>query len=244
MHRTSLRCPPSQRDSASTRTPAAMLITSFPPISIVDAHAGGDADHEFSTNFPGYAFDARFQVRRLHGENQTLRFARASVGRGARVHRMVGGKPLTRRGQDLNDADRAAGVSLGDQAADQRARHIAAAEKGDFHAGLSSRLRAPKIAVPMRTMVAPAAMASSMSSDMPIDRVSKPNRAASSSYKRRIFAKSPAAPGAGIAMRPRRRRRGRRAIAAASSVTSFTATPLLLASPEMFTSIRTLSGGS
>src|SRR5689334_3855052 len=117
-----------------------------------------------------------------------------SVGGGACMNFLLGCEPLARRRQNLDGADRGGLIALGDQATDQGARHVAAAEKCNPHAGLSSVRRAPKIAVPMRTMVAPAAMASSMSSDMPIERVSKPNRAASSSYNRRIFAKSPKAP--------------------------------------------------
>ena len=38
--------------------------------------------------------------------------------------------------------------------ADDGARHVAAADEGDLHAA-TSRLRSPKIAVPMRTIVAP-----------------------------------------------------------------------------------------
>src|SRR5262245_43717141 len=94
---------------------------------------------------------------------------------------VLGGESLACRRQNLDDADGSGVAALADQAANERARHVAAAEEGDLHAGFSAILRAPKIAVPMRTMVAPAAMAWSMSSDMPIERVSKPNSARSSS---------------------------------------------------------------
>ncbi len=50
-------------------------------------------------------------------------------------------------------------------------RHIAAADKCHDHAVVLSR--SPKIAVPMRTIVEPAAMAASRSADIPIDSVSQ-----------------------------------------------------------------------
>ena len=88
----------------------------------------------------------------------------------------VGGACALPRGrQALDDRDVPWLGALGEQAADERARHVAAAEEGDLHAALLSGRRSPKMAVPMRTIVAPAAMAASMSSDMPIESVSKPN---------------------------------------------------------------------
>src|SRR5687768_16595923 len=91
------------------------------------------------------------------------------------MHRVARGEALARRGAHLDHRDRARVGTPGNQAADQRARHVAPAEEGNSHAALFSFFLCPKMAVPTRTMVAPSAMARSMSSDMPMERVSKPN---------------------------------------------------------------------
>jgi hypothetical protein len=64
-----------------------------------------------------------------------------------------------------------------DQAADQRGGHVATADEGQLanivHPSLPvSVYRAPNKAVPMRTCVAPSAMAASKSALIPIDSVS------------------------------------------------------------------------
>src|SRR6185436_10481645 len=60
-----------------------------------------------------------------------------------------------------------------DQSAHQRASHVSAANESrpDVHDYFS---RGPNIAVPMRTSVAPSAIAASKSTLVPIDRVSSP----------------------------------------------------------------------
>src|SRR5690606_16674075 len=62
------------------------------------------------------------------------------------------------------------------QPADDGLRHVAAPDEGDeahvVHILVLRSWRAPKIAVPTRTIVAPSAMAASRSADMPIESVS------------------------------------------------------------------------
>src|SRR5215213_9792622 len=97
------------------------------------------------------------------------------------MHRVARAETGARRGTHFHHGDGARVGALGDQPADQRRGHVAAAEERDPHAASFCGERAPKIAVPMRTMVAPSVIARSRSSDMPIDSVSKPNSPFSSS---------------------------------------------------------------
>src|SRR4051794_34365102 len=127
---------------------------------------------------------------------------------------------------------------LGDQPADQRARHVAAAEERDFQAALlcmsrEPTLLMPNIAVPMRTMVEPSAIARSMSSLIPIDRVSSANRAFRSSNRTfTSWKRARGAPGSGIAMRPRNRVFFISAITEASAAAAAGAIPDFDSSPE------------
>ena len=84
----------------------------------------------------------------------------------------------------------------------------------------------PKIAVPTRTIVLPAAIAASRSAVMPIDKVSSASpasrRLSNKALARRCtaFWASKSAAGSGIVIRPRSARRGRRATSRASASTS------------------------
>src|SRR5208282_994450 len=66
------------------------------------------------------------------------------------------------------------GLTIGKQSPDDRLRHVAAADESDVHASsfIFESVRVPKITVPTRTSVAPSAIATSKSPDMPIDKVS------------------------------------------------------------------------
>src|SRR5262249_27789464 len=74
-------------------------------------------------------------------------------------------------GADLAEAYALQGKILAQHPADERVGHVAAANERDPHDFLSL---SPKIAVPTRTIVAPSAIAASMSADMPIESVSSP----------------------------------------------------------------------
>jgi len=141
------------------------------------------------------------------------------------------------------------------ESADQRGRHVAAAEEADFHRSNhvhpSRAVRAPKIAVPTRTIVAPSAIASSRSSDnahrQRIEREARiaqfrraggaaPRSATgSSALDSRRLRESPSARAAG--------RRGSTAIRSASPRTSSGATPALALLAATFTWMQTFSGG-
>ena len=129
---------------------------------------------------------ARSRRRRTSREDADARKARRELSRAAR---RSGSTTRKSRG----------GAPAREHAADERGRHVAAADEGDrcrsvaCSAGSESRAsrridarrtaRArvrPKIAVPTRTSVAPSAIAASRSADMPIDSVStgKARRAA------------------------------------------------------------------
>ena len=99
--------------------------------------------------------------------------------------------------------------------------------------------RGPKMAVPMRTMVAPSSMAVSKSPDMPMESVSQcgPACGRSASNSARVRRKLPRAstPGFGMAMRPRSRRRGKPRTWATSAPACSGATPAFRASASMFT---------
>src|SRR2546426_4091984 len=223
-----------------------LAVAAEPARKRVEPHAGSDADHELAAHRAGERRSRRAQVLRLHREHQRIGLLRSRVGRGARAHAVPRGEPLACRGAHLDHRDPARVDAFLEQPADQRARHVAAAEEGDPHAALLSFLRAPKIALPMRTSVAPSAMADSMSSDMPIDRVSKPNSPlrfskAAFTVLKRILCKATSGVGSGTAIRPRRCRRGSGAMARASAAMASTATPLFVASPDTLTWISTLS---
>ena len=144
---------------------------------------------------------------RLHGEHDERRrrrsARRATLAEDADAGKAFG-EPCALRVERLDDDEVGAGRAVGDQAADQRGRHVAAADEGDAHGSgrsgaekradvesriasicaaaprpLPHRVRAPKIAVPTRTSVEPSAIAASRSAVMPIDSVStrRPARA-------------------------------------------------------------------
>ena len=110
----------------------------------------------------------------LHREDDGRRLLARGIGCRADAH-AVRRDALAGCGADFDHRDRACVVAAADQPADQRIRHVAAAEEGNGHAACLSVWRAPKIAVPTRTRVAPSAMASSRSSDMPMESVSTSN---------------------------------------------------------------------
>src|SRR6185503_14491413 len=71
----------------------------------IDAHAGGDADHELFTRFSGQASECRFHVLGLHGKDQDVRRGGARIGRGACVNLVLGCEPLACRSRNLDRAD-------------------------------------------------------------------------------------------------------------------------------------------
>src|SRR4051812_36208240 len=146
-----------------------------------EPQAGADADEQLAANGAGNRGERGTRVLRLHGEHQRIGFLARRVGRRAHAH-AVRGDALARRRADLDDKDRARVVAAAHQPADQCVGHVAAAEKSNAHAACFSLRRSPKIAVPTRTSVAPSAIASSRSSDMPIDNVSTSNSWLSLSY--------------------------------------------------------------
>ena len=134
---------------------------------------------------------------RLHGAAHLLRLHRQDERVGRRESRPRGvphrhaearGERLARALARLDDGDVRGGKAPRDQPADDGRAHVAAAEEGDLHAGFQARAsRAPKIAVPMRSIVAPSASAARQSCDMPMERVSPSSPAAriASSSRRR-----------------------------------------------------------
>ena len=108
--------------------------------------------------------------------------------------------------------------------------------------------RPPKTAVPMRTIVLPAAIAASRSAVMPIDKVSTarpaPRRLSNKALARRCtaFWASKPSTGSGMVISPRSAIRGSRATSRASASTSCGATPDLVGPPSMFTWMHTCSG--
>ena len=126
---------------------------------------------------------------RLHRENDERRaghgFARAFAEEGEAGK--ARGNPRPRLRQRLHHPKIVDDASPREHPADERGRHVAAADERNCHvcwppasvvqgAGCflpdGSHHRAPKIEVPTRTSVAPSAMASSRSADIPIDSVS------------------------------------------------------------------------
>src|SRR5690606_3893741 len=117
----------------------------------------------------------------------------------------------------------------GDHAADQTGGHVAGADKAD---DLLSHLvcpqglagRGPNRAVPIRIWVAPARMATSKSSLMPMESVSRPGIVlprddSVMASRRNAPAPRSALSGRGMAISPRSRSRGRVAITAARTGT-------------------------
>ena len=116
-------------------------------------------------------------------------------------------------------------------------------------AKVSRASRAPKIAVPTRTSVAPSAIASSRSADIPIDSVSTGRPASRQASKhsrstRNCARRTPASDvGSGMPMMPRSRSPGSAATIVAEITASAGATPLFDASPLALTWMQTSSGG-
>src|SRR6185312_1951245 len=110
--------------------------------------------------------------------------------------------------------------------------------------------RGPKIAVPIRTMVAPSWIAASKSPLIPIDSVSRPRPPAfresrsALSLANHSRCRAGSACSGGMHMSPRSARRGKAATAAARSGTSAAATRPLVASPARFTWMQTFSAGA
>ncbi len=110
--------------------------------------------------------------------------------------------------------------------------------------------RGPKIPLPMRTMVAPSAMAAAMSSDIPMDSVSKDCKSGELILRWRNNAAvclngsrcalSPAL-GWGMTMSPRRRKLGSLTMDLARSGIASGVMPDLVASRSIFTWMQTLS---
>ena len=165
--------------------------------------------------------------------SRVVRSCRADAGEARRELRAL-------LGTGLDDREVGRGVAVRDQSADERGRHVAAADERDAHCTPSAlradwttlragalrgrfalgaalrahavaAARAPKIAVPMRTSVAPSAIAASMSSVMPIDSVSAASPAARASSRQRAQRRElralPRRVGRGLAMpmNPRKR---------------------------------------
>ena len=227
MQRTSLRCPPSQRDSVSQR------------------EAGGDADHELLRTRCERS-ERALHVLRLHREDQDVGALHRRVRRGRDVHRVARAELLARRRAQLDHRDRARVGALRDQPADQRARHVAAAEEGDLHAALFLLLRADRRS---RCRCAPS---SRLRRSRARGRRTCPSTACRSRTRPFSFSKDfrlrgsarAVAPGSGIAISPRSRRPRQRRDRRGKRSDRRGATPLLLASPETFTWISTLSGAS
>ena len=231
MQRTMRRWPPSQRDSASS------------------ANAGGDADDQLLLANRKAMRARGAHVLRLHREHQNVGSAcvAASGAVATCARHSARGEPLARRRAQLDHRNRARVVALGDQAADQRARHVAAAEEGDLHAAaLLVLARAEDRGADAHHRRA-FGDRRSRSSDMPIDSVSKPNCALAACRKAASSSRKSRARRAGLGNRhqpaqPQARQARDRLPASVGRLRS-AATPLLVASPEMFTWISTLSGG-
>ena len=235
--RTTAMSPPSQRCSCAAVMPAAIDTTSGRCRLRLRRERFADARITcgLTASSPGAGIGDGVRRRCRHTITPK---SRASASRSA-SHR-------------FGNVDIVRGGAARDQAADQAARHVAAADEGDavVHADASVFVgRAPNSALPMRTMVAPSSMAGTKSSLMPIDSVSMPDAAPA---RRRTACASPeciatARPcpdaGAGIAISPRRRNRGSAAMASARASTSVGRQPCLLVSSSMLTCSSTFSGG-
>ena len=168
--------PPMIRVHGDVRRINVPAMAAEPARQRVEPHAGGDADHELAVHGGGDRGKRGARVLRLDGEHQRVRLGARGVGRGADAH-PVRRDLVARRRRELDHRDRPRLEALRDEAADQGIGHVAAAEEGEVQAALRSLRRSPKIAVPTRTIVAPSAIASSRSSDMPMDKVSTSNAA-------------------------------------------------------------------
>src|SRR3990172_10992941 len=181
----------------------------------------------------------------FHSHDDQLAERRGLRRRAEAAHPQLALQALSRLGAHLDDADGPGRDAFFEQAADNGARHIAAADERNVHAFS----RSPKIAVPTRTMVAPSAIAASRSADMPIESVSsaRPPCTSSSfssrSVRKRRRCSCASDVGSGTAIRLRSCRRGSAFTCRASGATASGATPLLLASLETLTSMHTWRGG-
>ena len=177
--------------------------------------AGGNADDNGVTQFADERGDGFLHLLRLDRQHQQIADAGQHFGRFQAVDRVSLLQLVARFATRIDHGDVSGGEALFQHAADQRIGHVAAAEEGNFHAWFLS----PKMAVPMRTMVAPSATAASRSWDMPMDRVSSGKPAArivaKISRSRRNGARwaVKSSAGSGMAIRPRKFSRGKAAIA-------------------------------
>ncbi len=141
---------PSQREMSARRRPAAMLTTSCAEsLPIRGATA----------SFICCGFTASTRICESSAA-ASMAAVQLTPKRSVRVSRTSADR--------LDDVYCRCRQALPVQAADEGDRHVAATDEGYFHVWL----RSPKIAVPMRTMVAPSIIAASRSSLMPIDKVS------------------------------------------------------------------------
>ena len=156
------------------------------------------------------------------------------------VDAMLVGEPPARVAVDLDRAQLAGGKAVLRAGRRSARRHVAAADEhhvhGDVHAAVLMFLRAPKIAVPMRTRVEPSAIGK-LQVVRHAHRKRVELRTRFSAF-RTGFSTSPIAarafaPGSGIAIKPRRRRRGSLRDRDSRKRRNFLgATPLLLPRPK------------
>src|SRR6185312_16620327 len=155
------------------------------------------------------------RLHRQHDERRVVPYRLRRVANATQSGKARGERGAL-RGQRLDDRDVGGAAAAREDAADERRRHVAAADEDEAAHEMASAvagdaMRAPKIAEPIRTSVAPSATAASRSALMPIDSVSRPSPSRRAASKACLNAPNcartavSAASAAAMPMKPRRR---------------------------------------